>query len=421
MKSVLRNRTFRRLFAGRLVTNAGDSLYYVGAMWLVLELGGSSFYTGLAGALVLAPQALQFLAGPLVDRWRIGRTLVASQVVQSLLVLVVPFAWLTGHLTVELVLVVMPILSLANQFVYPAETAALPRIVDDDELVDANSAFSFAYQGVDLAFNAAGGVLVAVVGAVAIYAIDSVTFAAAAALFALAGVPETERSERDEDAAPVADYLEKLREGVDYVRGTVLVPVMAGSVVVNFTIGAAMAVLPAFADVRGGAETYGLLLAAITGGILVGALVASTMKRYSLFALSAVGFGIGGSLWLAALASPWTLGTAALFFFAWIPVGVTNVVFAAFKQSVVPDGLLGRVSSVGASVSTAAAPLGSLLGGAAGDLWTPTAVVAAAGVGFLFVTAFWIAHPLLRGVPSVEDIDPAKYGLATEGSENAAT
>ena len=415
MKTVLRNRTFRRLFAGRLVTNAGDSLYYVAAMWLVYHLGGSAFYTGLAGALTLAPQALQFLAGPLVDRWRIGRTLVGTQLVQAALVLAIPAASLTGHLSVELVLVVMPLLSLCNQFVYPAETAALPRIVDDDELVDANSAFSFAYQGTNMAFNAAGGILVALVGAVAIYALDAVTFAVAAALFALARVPAREDADEDtttDETAAVADYFEKLRAGVDYVRGTVLVPVMAGSVVVNFTIGATMAVLPAFAAGRGGPETYGYLLAAITGGMLVGALVASPMKRRSLFALSAVGFGVGGALWLAALSVPWTLGTAALFCLAWIPVGVTNVVFAAFKQSVVPDDLLGRVSSVTASVSTAAAPLGSLLGGALAEVWGPTTVVAATGVGFLFVTLGWVVHPTLRGMPAVEEIDPEAYGLA---------
>ncbi|WP_290816516.1 hypothetical protein [Halovivax sp.] len=53
MRQLLRNGTFARLLGGRLVTNAGDSLYYVAAMWLVYDLAGSSFYAGLAGAAVL--------------------------------------------------------------------------------------------------------------------------------------------------------------------------------------------------------------------------------------------------------------------------------------------------------------------------------------------------------------------------------
>ena len=430
MRSVLRNSTFRRLFVGRLVTNAGDSLYYVAAMWLVFDLGGSSFYTGLAGALTLAPQTLQFLTGPLVDRWQIRRILVGTQLAQGVLVLAIPVAHATGHLTVGLVLVLMPVLSMLNQFVYPAQSAALPRIVEDDELVDANSLFSFAYQGVDAAFNALGGILIAVVGAVSMYLVDAVTFAAAVLLFASVRIPPatrptddsasgdavaaTDGGEASSSSSFLASYTVQLREGVGYIRGTILALTLIGSVVVNGLIGATMAVLPAFAELRGGSETYGLLLAAITTGILLGALAAGPMKRYSLSSLSIVGFGIGGALWLAAVAVGWLPATAALFCLAWIPVGVTNVVFAAMVQTVVPDDLLGRVTSVAASGSSAAMPVGSLLGGVAADAWAPAPVVAATGVGFVVVTAGWALHPTLRNLPPVEELDPAEYGLTRE-------
>lgn len=65
MRTLLGNGTFLRLFAGRLVTNAGDSLAAVATMWLVHELSGSRALTGLAGALTLAPNTIQFLFGPL--------------------------------------------------------------------------------------------------------------------------------------------------------------------------------------------------------------------------------------------------------------------------------------------------------------------------------------------------------------------
>lgn len=430
MQTLFRNTAFRRLFAGRLITNAGDSLYYIAAMWLVYDLGGSAFYTGLAGFLTLAPQALQFLTGPLVDRWALRRILVGTQIAQCLLVLVIPLAAWTGRLSVVVVLVVMPTVSLLNQFVYPAQSAALPRIVDREDLVEANSAFSFAYQGVDLAFTAAGGVLIALVGAVSLYLVDSVTFAAATLVFAGVRVPPAETEEDANDASradeeqatgkhvddpdgSVDDYLDNLREGIGYVRGSLLVPVIAGSVVVNGTIGATMAVLPAFADLRGGPEAYGILLSTIVAGSLVGALAASRFEHRSLGRLSAAGFTVGGVLWLAALVAPSFPATAALFTLAWIPVGVTNVIFMAFVQSVVPEGLLGRVTSLMTSASTAAMPFGSLLGGAVGDLWGSPVVVAATGVGFLLIAAGWALHPLLRGLPPTSEVEPSRYGLGS--------
>ncbi len=97
--------------------------------------------------------------------------------------------------------------------------------------------------------------------------------------------------------------------------------------------------------------------------MLIGSLTASPLKRFSLANLSIGGFIFGGVMWLAAVAVGWFPATLGLFFLAWIPVGATNVIFAAMIQSVVPEHLMGRVSSVLSSASVGAMPLGSLLGG----------------------------------------------------------
>ncbi|WP_330632173.1 hypothetical protein [Halocatena halophila] len=54
MGSLTQNRTYLRLLCGRIVTNAGDSIYAIASMWLVYELSGSSVYTGIAGAVMFA-------------------------------------------------------------------------------------------------------------------------------------------------------------------------------------------------------------------------------------------------------------------------------------------------------------------------------------------------------------------------------
>ncbi|WP_458187762.1 MFS transporter [Haladaptatus sp. NG-WS-4] len=423
MHSVFENWAFARIFAGRLITNAGDSIYAVAAMWLAFELGGSSFYTGLAGFLTMLPQTLQFLVGPFVDRWQLRRILVATQVAQGVLVLSIPLAAAMGWLSVWVVLVVMPVVSLLNQFVYPAQQAALPRIVEKEELVEANSAFSFAYQGVDFAFTALGGVLVALVGAVSLYLVDSVTFAAAALVFFTVRVPPADRPDEGESVtSAVDDYLTQLREGIRYVRSSVLVWLLAASLVVNFTVGIMMSVLPAYAQSFGGPDAYGFMLAAVVGGMLVGSLAATPLKRFSLSTLSVAGFAFGGIVWLAAVAVGWFPATVGLFFLAWIPVGATNVIFAAMIQLVVPEALMGRVASVNASASAGAMPVGALLGGIAGDAFGSGLVVTSAGFGFVFLSLYWLAHPLLRSLSAVEDIEGERYGLArparTESSES---
>ncbi|NEU57076.1 MFS transporter [Halorussus sp. MSC15.2] len=410
------NPSFVRLFVGRVVTNAGDSLYAIAAMWLVYDLTGSTFYTGVASFLTLGPQALQFLAGPLVDRWSLRRVLVSTQAVQAVGVLAVPVAAATGHLSVWVVLFVMPVLSMVSQFDSPAMNAALPHVVEDDQLVKANSLFSTAGQSLDTVFNALSGALVAVVGAVTIYLIDAVTFVVALVLFlglAIESGDRTSEAETDDASpdAPVGDYFDQLREGFDYLRGSAVASIVLGAVVVNFTFGVMMAVLPAFAEALGGPETYGLLMASVAAGNLAGSAGSSLVEEYPFGLLSVASFTVSTVCLLGAVSVPGVPATVVGFFGAFVPAGAFNVIFFSMLQSAVDDAMLARVTSVVSSGSTAMMPVGSLLGGTmAGALGVSFALYGTvASMGFLVV--YFLVRPGIRLLPPVADADERVLGL----------
>ncbi|MDQ0175499.1 hypothetical protein ACFOS2_14905 [Bacillus chungangensis] len=92
------NKNFSFMFFGRVISNIGDSLYTVAAMWLVYDLGGSTFYTGLAGFLTILPRFIQFISGPLIDRLPIRPLLIITQSIQSILLLFIPIAHYSKHL-----------------------------------------------------------------------------------------------------------------------------------------------------------------------------------------------------------------------------------------------------------------------------------------------------------------------------------
>ncbi|MFP3472300.1 hypothetical protein R0J90_19800, partial [Micrococcus sp. SIMBA_144] len=83
-----------------------------------------SFYVGLAGFLVLAPKALQFLTGPFVDKWNIKKILVTTQLLQCLLLILIPVAYTLHFLTVPFLLVLMPCIAIIEEFAYPTQTKA---------------------------------------------------------------------------------------------------------------------------------------------------------------------------------------------------------------------------------------------------------------------------------------------------------
>ncbi|WP_227357077.1 MFS transporter [Haladaptatus salinisoli] len=412
--SLRRNRNFLRLLFGRLVTNAGDSLYAVAAMWFVYELTGSTVYTGIAESLLLLPLVLQFLSGPLVDRWPIVRALVSIQLVQALAVLSLPVAAHTGNLTVELLLVTIPLLALLNQFVYPAQSAALPRIVSDDQLTRANSAFSFTLHGLDMLFEALGGMLIALVGAASLFVLDSVTFVVAALSFVGVRLPPTESPVEGADEIDVSEYLADMADGVRCLRGSVFVEMTLATMVVNFGTGMTLAVLPSFADLRAGPALFGAMLGALGVGRVLGAAVAPKLETVKLGHVKIVGSAGGCLLWLGAVYAPWPPLAVGLFALAWVPAGVSNVMGNTLEQTVTPNRLLGRVASVTASASTLTLPVGALLGGVAGSVIGTPSTMAIAGSTLGFASLVYAVRPRLRRLPAMNDIDPEEFDIGLD-------
>lgn len=417
MIEILKDKNFLFLFLGRIVTNIGDSLYYVATMWLVYELSQSSFYVGLAGFLVLAPKALQFLTGPFVDKWDIKKILVTTQLLQCLLLILIPVAYTLHFLTVPFLLVLMPCIAIIEEFAYPTQTKALPLILKKTDLIKGNSLFSFAYQGVDLVFNALAGILVALIGAISLFIVDSITFGVAAILFSFLKIPKKREAQLSADVreeAAFVSYKRELSEGFSIVFGSLLWVFLLGSVVANFAIGITMAILPSFANNIGGVEMYGFLLTAVSAGSLIGALLGSVLGKFRVGVISIVCFALGAGSWtLSALIGSPIISTV-LFGLAWIPIGAINVLFAGIDQAVIPNHVLGRVNSVMYSISVVAMPIGSLLGGYLATTMSSSTIFAFTGIGVFFISVVWLAHPDLRTLPKAHDIDARTFKINTQ-------
>jgi len=415
-----KNRTFLRFFAGQFVTNAGDSLYSVAVLWLVFELSGSTVLTGLANSLLLLPFMCQALAGPVVDRFPVKLVLVGAQVGQGVVVLVLPLAAAAGALTVELLLVTIPVLSLLTLLVSPVPATLVPRIVADDQLSRSNSALATISLGLDMVFDALGGLFIALFGATALFVLDSATFAVATVLYAGMRVPSvaeesehaggSKRSETPE-TSPLAEYLADLRAGVDALRGTVFVEMVVTSAVFNFAVGVTLAILPAFGQLRGGPAVYGALLGALGIGRLVGSVAASSLTGVSYGRLKAVSYLAAACCWVGSVYASSVALTVGLFGLAWVAAGVSAVLVRTLNQKMFPADLLGRVSALKGTASTATLPVGSLVGGFVADALGIVTTMGLAALGFGFAGCYFAFRGRLRRLPAVDDADPAAFGV----------
>jgi MFS family permease len=409
--SLWRNRNFLRFFLGQFVSNAGDSLYTVAVLWTVFELSGSTFLTGVANALLLLPYLLQIVAGPVVDRFPIKPVLVGSQVVQGVVVLALPAAAYTGTVTVELVLVVIPALSVATLVVSPIRATLVARIVADENLSRGNSALATVTLGLDMIFDALGGVFIAVFGATALFLLDSLTFAVAGLLFVGMAIPTVDGGAEGTEESALAEYVADLREGIDVLRGTPFVEMLFTAAVFNFAVGVTLAILPAYGDLLGGPAVYGLLLGALGVGRLVGSASASYLDGVPYGRLKAVTYLASALLWLGSVVAPTPALAVGLFGLAWISGGIDGVLVETLNQRVFPADLLGRVSSIKGTASTATLPIGSLVGGLVAELLGTTTTMGLAALGFGFVGIYFALRPSLRRLPATIEAEPDDFGV----------
>ncbi|MFM7470309.1 MAG: MFS transporter [Nodosilinea sp.] len=155
--SVLRNRNFVALWLGQLFSQLSDKVYLVLIIAIIstqFEAPGQTI-SGWVAAVMIAftiPAVLfGALAGVFVDRWPKRSVLVLSNLFRGLLVAVLPLLlWLTASWSpflalpvgFWLLLTITFVISTLTQFFAPAEQAMIPIVVEQRDLLSANSLYT---------------------------------------------------------------------------------------------------------------------------------------------------------------------------------------------------------------------------------------------------------------------------------------
>ncbi|MGI8868559.1 MAG: MFS transporter [Mycobacteriales bacterium] len=340
LRSVLARPAYRRLWAARTVSQCGDVAQFTTLALLVLHLTGSGL--GVSGAVLaeIAP-ALIFapLAGPMVDRLPRVRVMVSADLVRVVLAAVLAL-W---HSEIAVVYVVAFGLSAGAVFFNPAASSLLPAVVDEEELVAANSGIWSAAVLSQILLAPLAGLLAATAGYGWTFALNVASFALSAVL--LRGLRVTQPPA----SATVGTIWTQGREALSLLgRDRLLRGLAVGQALAALSAGATSALLVVLARERfhAGGGRYGLMLATIGVGAFVGPLMltrfsAAVRRPRVVFAA----FGLRGAvdLVLASVAAlPAALG--ALVFYG-LGTSTGNVTFSSVIQSHVPPQLRGRVFS----------------------------------------------------------------------------
>ncbi|MFN7931892.1 MAG: MFS transporter [Bryobacteraceae bacterium] len=205
---MLRLRPVRRLWIAQIVSVFGDFLALFAIISVVtFQLHGTATQVALVLVSFMAPMAVVSpLAGVFVDRWHLKRTMVASDLIRGVLVLMLVFVK-----DLHLIYGILFAMSVVSAFFVPAQSVAVRTLVPTGGLMAVNGLMSQAQQGALILAPSFAGQLVEFAGANSCFLYDGLSFFFSAALVM------TLRIERQAPQTESRAVLDSMRQGFGFI------------------------------------------------------------------------------------------------------------------------------------------------------------------------------------------------------------
>jgi MFS family permease len=391
------HRDYRLFWFGQMVSRVGTWMQSVGQSWLVLELTNSPLRLGVISALQFAPVlVLSFLGGVLSDRVAKRRIILATQVAMMLQAFALAALVSSGHVAYWHVAVLAAVYGVANSIDMPARQSYVVDLTGKEDLMSAIALNSAVFNGARVVGPALAGALIASYGVGLAFLLNGASFLAViVALLAM-------RADGAPHPAARASVGQEVLEGLRYAVRTPHIRVVLGLLlfvslfVINFNV-----VVPLIArDVLGqGAHGFGLLMAALGSGAVLGALgvAAIGLRRPSVPMMTIAAAVTSAGVFALGFVRSFALAATVL-----VVTGLAQIVFTSSVNSTmqiaVPDAMRGRMMSFYVLVFVGVGPAGAFLMGALAERFGVSTACAIGGAsGFVAVVA--VALVARRTVP----------------------
>jgi MFS family permease len=379
---------YRRLLAGGQLSMLGGAMTSFAVVLQIWDLTRSSLAVGLLGLTFVPVLVVGLLGGAIadsVDRRRLA--LVTSVFLMAVSAAFAAQAY-AGRGQLWLLYALAMVQAVLQAIGAPARRTFMPRLVPPEQLTAAIALNTLSGRIAMLAGPALAGLIAASWGVRACYAIDTITFLAS--LYATARLPAMRPAGSTGGPAVGRRSLGAAAEGLRFIGRQPLLVAAFLTDLDAMLLGMPVALFPALnaAHFGGSPRTLGLLNAAVGVGGLVSAVLSGPAARV---ARQGRGMLAGTMIWGAAIACFGLTASLPLALLMLAVAGAADTLTVTFRaamvQTVTPDELRGRVSSVEYIIGTGGAPLGNVESGAVAALTTPVISTVAGGLGCLAIAA----------------------------------
>jgi MFS family permease len=302
---------FRALWIATIISNIGTWMNDVGSAWLMTSLSPSPLLVAMVQAATTLPMFLLALpAGALADIIDRRRMLLAAQLLGLTAAATLSLLTLSGLTTPWVLLGVTFVLGISAALSAPVFQAIVPELVDKPALPDAIALNSLGINISRAIGPALGGVIVAIAGTPAVFALNALS------VVAVLGVLFVWKRQANVSSLPPEHFFGALKAGYRYARHSAAMRLVLIRAFSFFLFGSALwAMLPLIGRRALGLDAagYGALLGAMGIGAIAGALLlkrirkkveANTISIWAtcLFALATLMLSVVPNAWLAGAA-----------------------------------------------------------------------------------------------------------------------
>lgn len=363
---------------GNFVSGLGTQAALVALPYQVYVETRSALLTGLLGAVELGPLILMaLLGGALADRSDRRRLLLLDQIGLVAVAAALCAVTVAGDPSIAVLFVLAGLLAGFGALQNVVRTAIVPNLVAREDMPAALAINFGLYQLTMVLGPGLGGLLIGAAGVEAAYAVDAVS------CLAMVGAVVALSPQLPQLAGERLSIRRSIGEGLRFVRRS---PALLGSFAIDLsamTFGMPRALFPVLAiSVYGaGASGTGLLFASVSAGAVVAALTTRWLDHVRKLGLVTIAAVCVWGLAIAAVALvPSLWAAAALLAVAGAADSVSAVCRSVINQTVTPDALRGRMSSVFSLVVTSGPRLGDVEAGAVAALTSPRFSVLSGGI-----------------------------------------
>lgn len=372
LQVLTRNAPFRNLWAGQSISLLGTGVAELAMpLTAAVHLHATTFQMGLLGACLFLPWLLVGLpAGAWVDRSSPRRVLVAADLARCALVAAVPTAAWLGVLGYELLLGIVFLTGLCTVFAESASAAVLPRLLDDDLLVEGNSLIRLSHSVSFVAGPGLAGWLIGVLTAPIALVVDAVSYLASA-LF-VRRLPHFDRK-----PAPAGSRLtEELLDGLKLLwRSRYLRPAVTATAVLSLANGlfAPVYILFLVRTLKLSPALVAVPYIVFGAGAIAGSLLAGPIRRRFGFGPALIVSGVLNGLVTFGIPLVGEPPVPLVIVVApWLVFGLVAPVYGSLAQTLLqkaaPVEMLGRISSSASFLSWSCLSISAVLGGTLGTV-----------------------------------------------------